>query len=136
MSTHAAVWIDHHEARIFHVHPSGGDTVHRDFVDETTVLAPTHHFHRHQKSRGGEVAQHPEDDKHYYQQVARALDGTDAILLVGPASAKLELFKHLQEHEHRIAQKVVGIETVDHPTDLEIIAFAKKVFVKTDRMGL
>jgi stalled ribosome rescue protein Dom34 len=136
MPTHAAIWIDHTEARIFHIHPSVADHVHRDLVDETTVLAPMHHVHRHPKGRSGEAREHPEDAKHYFHQVARALDGTDAILIVGPASAKLELFKYLQEHEQRLAPKVVAIETVDHPTDLEIIAFAKKVFVKTDRLGL
>jgi hypothetical protein len=30
MPTHAVVWVDHHEARVFHVHP--------DSTDETTVL--------------------------------------------------------------------------------------------------
>ena len=34
--THAVVWIDHKEARIFHVHP--------DAVDESTILSPQHHI--------------------------------------------------------------------------------------------
>jgi hypothetical protein len=32
MNKHATVWIDHKEARIFHLHP--------DRVDETTIQAP------------------------------------------------------------------------------------------------
>ena len=42
--THAVVWIDHKEARIFHVHPEA--------ADESTILSPQHHIHRHPKGRG------------------------------------------------------------------------------------
>ncbi len=135
MPTHAAVWLDHTEARIFHIHPSA-DRLHRDLVDQTTVLSPQHHIHRHPLGHSGDGKDHPGDAKHFFHEVAHALEGTDAILLVGPSSGKLELFKYLQEHDKPVANRVVGIETVDHPTDLEIIAFAKKVFMKTDRMGL
>src|SRR5262245_45136621 len=34
--THAVVWIDHKEARIFHVHPEA--------ADESRVLSPQHHI--------------------------------------------------------------------------------------------
>ncbi|MEA2817841.1 MAG: hypothetical protein QOI93_5711 [Rhodospirillaceae bacterium] len=44
MPTHSVIWIDHKEARIFHVHPEA--------TDETTVLAPQHHLQRHPKGRG------------------------------------------------------------------------------------
>src|ERR1700732_935969 len=50
--TYAVVWIDHKEARIFHVHPEA--------TDETTVLAPQHHLHRHPKGRG-EARKHPDE---------------------------------------------------------------------------
>jgi hypothetical protein len=42
--THAIVWIDHTEGRIFHVRP--------DAADESTILSPPHHIHRHPKGRG------------------------------------------------------------------------------------
>jgi stalled ribosome rescue protein Dom34 len=114
MPTHAVIWIDHKEARVFHVHPEA--------TDETTVLAPQHHLHRHPKGRG-EAREHPDDAHRFFGEVARTLDGVDAILIVGPSSAKLEFFK------------VVGIESADHPTDGEIIARAKSYFKASDRMG-
>ena len=124
--THAVVWIDHKEARIFHVHPEA--------TDETTVLAPQHHLHRHPKGRG-EAREHPDDVHRFFGEVARALDGVDAILIVGPSSAKLEFFKYVHAHEGRLESKVVGIESADHPTDGEIIARAKSYFNASDRMG-
>jgi len=117
--THAVVWIDHKEARIFHVHPGA--------TDETTVLAPQHHLHRHPKGRG-EAREHPDEAHRFFGEVARTLDGVDAILIVGPSSAKLEFFKYVHAHERRFESKVVGIETADHPTDGEIIARAKSYF--------
>ena len=127
MPTHAVVWIDHKEARVFHVHPES--------VEETTILAPQHHFHRHPKSRSGESKEHPDDAQRFHSEVARALDGADAILIVGPSSGKLEFFKFAQEHERRLAAKVVGVESADHPTDGEIVARAKSYFKASDRMG-
>ena len=126
MPTHAVIWIDHKEARIFHVHPEA--------TDETTVLAPQHHVHRHPKGRG-EEREHPDDAQRFFGEVARALSGVDALLIAGPSSAKLEFFRYLHEHERRLESKVVGIETADHPTDGEIIARAKSYFKASDRMG-
>jgi len=126
MPTHAAVWIDHKEARVFHVHPERSD--------ETTVLAPQHHIHRHSKRRG-DAKEHPDDARRFFGEVAGTLDGVDALLIVGPSSAKLEFFRYLHEHDRRLESKVVGVESADHPTDGEIVARAKSYFKASDRMG-
>jgi hypothetical protein len=55
-------------------------------------------------------------------------------LIVGPGSAKLELMKHANKHDHLTAEKVVGIETVDHPTDGQLLAYAKKYFHRVDAL--
>jgi hypothetical protein len=77
MPTHAVIWIDHKEARVFHVH--------REATDATTVLAPQHHFHRHPKARG-EAEEHPEDAHRFFGEAARTLDGVDS-KVVGVESA-------------------------------------------------
>ncbi len=125
MPTHAVIWIDHKEARVFHVHSQA--------ADETTVLAPQHHIHRHPKGRG-EVREHPDDAQRFFADVARALGDVDALLIVGPSSAKLEFFRHMHEHERRLESKVVGIESADHPTDGQIVAHARSYFKASDRM--
>ena len=125
MSTHAVIWIDHKEARVFHVHPGA--------INEETVLAPQHHLHRHPQGHG-EAREHPDDALRFFAEVARALDGSDAVLIVGPSSAKLEFFRYLHEHDRRLESRVVGVESADHPTDGEIVARAKSAFKATDRM--
>ena len=125
MATHAVIWIDHKEARVFHVHP--------ETVDSTTVLAAQHHIHRHPKGR--EVQEHPDDAHRFFGEVAHQLAGVDALLIVGPASAKLEFFRHLHAHDRKLESKVVGVESADHPTDGEIVARARECFKATDRMS-
>jgi hypothetical protein len=63
------------------------------------------------------------------------LEGSGEILLVGPATAKLELLRYIEKHDHALGAKIVGIETVDHPTDGQLVAYAKKYFKRVDRMG-
>jgi len=48
--------------------------------------------------------------------------------------AKGELVKHLGSHDPAWRQKIVGVETVDHPTDKEVVAHARKYFLKADRL--
>jgi stalled ribosome rescue protein Dom34 len=133
MPTHAVIWIDHKEARIFHVQPETVGHVQPEAIDETTILSPQHLIHRHAKGRG-EAKEHPDDAKRFFHEVARLLDGTDAVLIVGPSSAKLEFLRYVQDYDKKLQARVVGIETVDHPTDREIVAYAKKYFIRSDRM--
>jgi stalled ribosome rescue protein Dom34 len=125
MPTHAVIWIDHKEARVFHVHPEA--------TEATTVLAPQHHLHRHPKGRG-EAREHPDEARRFFGEVARALDGVDALLIVGPSSAKLEFFRVLHEHDRRLEARVVGVESADHPTDGRSSS-REDYFVASDRMS-
>jgi hypothetical protein len=66
--------------------------------------------------------------------VVEALEGAQQILIVGPASAKLNLVKHIHSHDKKVTDKVIGVETVDHPSDAQLVAYARKYFDATDRM--
>ncbi len=133
MPTHAVVWIDHKEARVFNVRPETAGHVQPEPIDETKILSPQHLIHRHPKGRG-ETKEHPDDATRFFHEVARSLDGTDAVLIVGPSSAKAEFLGYVQDHDRTLRAKVVGIETVDHPTDREIVAYARRYFKGSDRM--
>jgi hypothetical protein len=127
MSTHAVMWIDHEEARIFHVHP--------ETVDRTVIEAPQHRIHRHPKGRG-EAREHPADQRRFFEAIERSLNGIENVLFVGPASAKQEFVNDVHTHSRALESKIVGVETVDHPTDGEIVAHARAYFRRSDRMNL
>ena len=126
MAKHVVVWMDHKEARIFHVQP--------DEVDQTNVAAPHHNIHHKHPKGAGEEREHPDDAKRFFHDVARLLDASEEILVVGPSTAKLEFLKYVHKHEHALEPKIIGIETGDHPTDGQIVAYAKKYFKRSDRM--
>ncbi|HSO30975.1 MAG TPA: hypothetical protein VLT33_00625 [Labilithrix sp.] len=125
MSKHVVVWLDHNEARVFQIHPDG--------VDEAHLTAPKHHHHKH--PRGGlEPKSHPDDAKRFFHEIARSLDGHDEILVVGPSTAKLEFIRHVHKHDPALEPKIVGVESVDHPTGGQLVAYARKYFVDVDRL--
>jgi len=121
---HAAVWIDHKEARIFDVSDAS--------FDVAQVNAPKSHVHRHPHPTAEH--EHPADAQKFYHEVAHALANAEEILVLGPSTAKLELIKHVHKHDATLAPKIVGVETVDHPTDGQIAAYARKYFHAADRM--
>jgi stalled ribosome rescue protein Dom34 len=122
---HAVVWLDHSEAHVMHIAP---DDV------EASIVRPKHpHSHVHAKSGvvgSGKAA----EDKQYFHAVAEALKGAEEILVVGPAQAKLQLIKHLHSHDPQVGNKVVGVESIDHPTDAQLVAYARKYFITKDPM--
>lgn len=125
MSYHAAVWLDHNEAKIFHVTP---DT----FQKETIVPAGEHRKLHRRSGPGAESGHRAHEDQHYYHDVAKALADAAEILVVGPATAKLELVKHIHKHDPQMVPRIVGVETVDHPSDRQLVAYIRAYFDKVD----
>ena len=133
MRTHIAVWLDHTEARVFHVRPETPGHPQPEPVDETTILSPRHVIHRHSKGQG-EAREHPQDATHFFQQIARSVADADSLLIAGPASAKTEFVQYLETRDKPLRTKVAGVETVDHLTDREMVAYARRYFKASDRM--
>ncbi len=122
---HAVVWIDHREARVFHV---GAADV------ERLVLRPDHptrHIHHKANSIG---SGHAGADHEFLHAVAEAVADAGAILITGPSNAKTELLKHIHEHDPKLMKAIAGVESADHPSDAQIVAHAKAYFAAADRL--
>jgi stalled ribosome rescue protein Dom34 len=122
---HAVVWLDHSEAHVMHITA--------DDVEKSMVHPAKPHQHLHSRS-GAPGAGKAAEDKQYYHAIVDALKGAQEILVVGPAQAKLQLIKHIHSHDPGMSDKVVGVESIDHPTDGQLVAYARKYFVAKDRM--
>lgn len=117
--SHVVVWIDHLQARIFHVGLTGTDQV----VLKSHL--PTQHIHHKANTIGsGHVA----EDQNFLKQIAEAIQGAEQILILGPAGEKTVLHNYLREHAPASSGSVIAVEPADHPTDGEIVAYAKKHF--------
>jgi hypothetical protein len=111
------VWIDDKEARIL--------SVESGLHHESTIHAPAEQVSPKQPARIGDTI----DDSHsYFFQVARALDWADEILIVGPSTTKVEFLKYMHKDDHAIDPRILGVETIAYPTDIELQGFAKLYF--------
>jgi len=63
-------------------------------------------------------------DDDFFERVA----GANAILITGPDGAKSELAAHLTRHHPKAAGCIVGVETIDHPSDGALAAVARLHF--------
>jgi stalled ribosome rescue protein Dom34 len=122
---HAAVWVDHAEARIY--------TLNASDAEEWTIKPHDQRGHLHHKA-GTMGPGKAVGDKHYFESVAAAVKDAGEILIAGPGTAKSELAAYLKEHHKDIAAKVVAVEPLDHPNDGELVKFARKFFRGADRM--
>jgi stalled ribosome rescue protein Dom34 len=122
----AVIWIDHSEAHVIHFNAEASESE----VVKTTSTHP----HLHHKS-GSVGSGHADSDKHYLHAVIEAVADASEILVVGPGKAKLELLRHADKHDPKIAANIVGIETVDHPSDRQLLAYARKAFVHLDQLN-
>lgn len=123
--SHAVVWIDHQEAHVIQFNAEQHESA--------TITTKSKHGRLHQKA-GVVGSGHQGSDQQYLHEVVDAVSNSNEILIVGPGSAKLELVKHIHQHDANIASKVVGVETVDHPSDGQFLAYAKKYFVRVDNL--
>ena len=122
-----AVWIDHDEARVFHVAKAT--------FTEATVQSPNSHVHRHPKDQETRTHNHPDDEPRFFHEVVAALAGAEEILLVGPSVTKLHFLRYVQKHDPAIEQRIVGLESADHPTDRQLVAHVRDYFHSVNAPG-
>jgi stalled ribosome rescue protein Dom34 len=79
------------------------------------------------KHVGADNSPQQSDEPKFYKDLCADLKSADRILLVGPGQAKTE-FKHFLEKlsDKHTNDKVVGVETVDHPSDGQMVALGRK----------
>lgn len=125
IASHAIVWMDSREARVFRFNASD---VERETIAAQNPFRQVHH-------KAGVIGSgHQALDLSFLDHIVDALRGTTEWLLVGPAQAKLELLRHVEKSMPWVHAKLVGIEAMDHPTDGELLAQARRAFKAIDRM--
>lgn len=116
---HAVLWLDHHEAKVLQF-----DAEH---VQAERVKSHSHHT----KQRGSAVRSEHE----FYADVCDALAGIAEVLVTGSRTAQADFKHYVEKHRAALAPQIVGYETVDHPSDKQLVAMARQYFLKHDRMA-
>jgi hypothetical protein len=116
--THAVVWTDHQAAQVlsFDAKHAAAQKVH----------ASSHYTHQHHS----EVRTEHE----FFGEVCSALDGVDAVLVTGSRTAVADFRHYAEKHRPLVATHIAGYEVVDHPTENQLLAFAREYFLKYERM--
>ncbi|WP_245284868.1 translational machinery protein [Bradyrhizobium sp. th.b2] len=101
---------------------------------ETLVLHPdnpTRHIHHKANSIG---SGHASTSPDYLRAIAESVSDAGSVLITGPGNKKTELVEFIRLHDPELAKVIAGVETVDHPTDAQLVAYAGKYLKATDRM--
>lgn len=115
----AVVWIDHTNAQVIHFDQDASES----------ESLKTHSTHPHPHQRHGDTHSNEDDNSRFYDDIAAALKDCAQILIVGPAQEKTAFMAYLTAKVPAVAEKIKAVETVDHPSNGELLAHARKYFV-------
>lgn len=116
---HAVVWVDHQSAEVLQF--GAGQ------VQITKVEAHARYTRQH----GSGVRSEHE----FFGEVCDALAGIKEVLVTGSHTAQADFRHYVDKHRPALVPVICGWETVDRPTEGQLVALARKYFVKHDRMG-
>jgi stalled ribosome rescue protein Dom34 len=66
--------------------------------------------------------------------VAKSIADAGAVLITGPSNAKTEVMAHIKKRKPELLKTLLGGKTVDHPSDAQLVANARKYFESADQM--
>lgn len=119
---HAVVWLDTVEAHVIHFNRDAAET---DVIKTTS-----------QHKKDGVVGNNrAEESTTYMNEVAQAITASKEVLIVGPGQEKMTFINYLHKNHSELADKVVSVETVDHPNDGQLLDYARKYFVKSNMVN-
>lgn len=110
------VWVDRETAKVFQFS--------NEKMERTVLHAQNSEHHTHAL----ESVDHQRQERSFFKDVVGRLAEAARILILGPGVAKHHFQTYLMEQFPAVAKRVVGCETVDHPTDPQIAALAKRFF--------
>jgi stalled ribosome rescue protein Dom34 len=117
---HGVVWLDHSEARIFHLE--------RDLGLRATVRA----VKVRARHKDGHIR--AEDSPRYFAEIAAFLQNTREVLLAGPGPEKKTFHAWLQRHQPQLAGRVLEVMAMDDAGNGQIVDAARRFFLRADRM--
>lgn len=115
----AVVWIDHTKAQVIHFDADASES----------ESLKTHSTHPHPHQRHGDTHAAEDDNTAFFDDIAAALKDVSAVLVVGPAQEKNVFVTYLNAKVPAVAAKIKAVETVDHPSDSQLLNFARKHFI-------
>lgn len=118
--SHAVVWADHRTAQVLQF-----DAEH---VETKSIRSHQHYTRQH----GSAVRTEHE----FFGEVCDAIDGIAEVLMTGSHTAIADFRHYVDKHRPHTAARIIAYEVVDHPTENQLVAAARKLFSKYDKTGM
>jgi hypothetical protein len=115
---HAVAFVDHHSAEVL------------QFASEQVVERKVHEHLTFTRQHGSGVRTEHE----FFGQVCDALDGIAEVLVVGGHTGLADFRHYVDKHRPLTGGRIVGYEVVDHPSEHQLVALARKHFARYDQM--
>lgn len=125
MSRHCIVWLDHYRASVI--------SFSNDLADEVEIASELEDTQLHRKS-GPQGPGRQADDREFFERVARQLESQQEILITGPGTAKVAFERFLREKFPSVLARVHGVETLDHPSSAQLLAYGRRRFKAIDQL--
>ena len=113
-ASHAVILVDHHSARL------------QQFTAEDVLRHTMHEELKFTRQYHSAVRTEHE----FFSQVCDALDDIPEVLVVGGHTGLAAFRRYVEKHRPLTAPCIVGYEVVDHPTDRQLVALARRYFIK------
>lgn len=123
---HAIIWLDHYRATIIGFSPDASET---HFVESSHMSSPRLHTKSGIRGSG-----HLADDTDFFDEVISVADIATEVLVTGPGVAKIAFERYARTHQPLFAKRIVGVETLDHPSNGELLAYARVSFQRVDQL--
>lgn len=123
---HAVIWMDHRQAKVIR------------FDHERSVYAGaihSHHTPAHLHHKANSIGSGRAGiDGAFLRDIVQGVGDAGSILLTGPASAKHDWLKYVEEHHPHMVARIASVEPLDQLSDGELLAFARKKAHGSDQM--
>lgn len=118
--SHAVVWTDHQAAQVL------------QFDAEHLKAKKIRSHHHYTRQHGSAVRTEHE----FFGQVCDALDTIAEVLVTGPHMVIADFRHYADKHRPHTAARIVGYEVMDRPSENQLVAAARKYFLKYDKSGI
>jgi len=118
--SHAVVWTDHQTAQAL------------QFDAEHLQAKKIRSHHHYTRQHGSTVRTEHE----FFGLVCDALDNITEVLVTGPHVAIADFRHYADKHRPHTAARIVGYEVMDRPSENQLVAAARKYFIKYDKSGI
>ncbi len=116
----AVAFVDHRSAQVLQF---GAEQ-----MVETTV-----HEHRNFTAQHHSRVRWVRSEHEFFSQVCDALNDIEEVLVTGGHTGLADFRRYVDKHRPLTAARIVDYEMVDHPTENQLVALARKHFAKYDK---